>query len=61
MDDSSDDDETEYEMSELIEHYKEYATDVDERAERQLAATLAEKFGAMTIWGEHRYFGTSMP
>ena len=26
-----------------------------------MSTTLAEKFGAMTIWGEHRYFGTSMP
>ena len=26
-----------------------------------MSTTLAEKFGAMTIWGEHRYFGKSMP
>ena len=26
-----------------------------------MSTTLAEQFGAMTIWGEHRYFGKSMP
>ena len=26
-----------------------------------MSTTLAEKFGAITIWGEHRYYGTSMP
>ena len=26
-----------------------------------MSTTLAEQFGAMTIWGEHRYYGESMP
>ena len=26
-----------------------------------MTTTLAEKFGAMVLFGEHRYFGTSMP
>ena len=26
-----------------------------------MTTTLAEKFGALVIFGEHRYFGTSMP
>ena len=26
-----------------------------------MSTTLAEQFGAITVWGEHRYFGESMP
>ena len=26
-----------------------------------MTTTLAEKFGAMVLFGEHRYYGTSMP